>query len=33
MKRYRLPLSRVFPATHPRKGEHTFFREKREGGL
>lgn len=28
MKRYRLPLSREFPASHPRKGEHTFFREK-----
>lgn len=28
MKRYRIPLSRVFPATHPKKGEHTFFREK-----
>ncbi|NDV81311.1 hypothetical protein [Bacteroides sp. 51] len=28
MKRYRLPLSRVFPATHPKKGERTFFREK-----
>jgi len=28
IKRYRLPLSRVFPVTHPKKGERTYFREK-----
>lgn len=28
MKRYRLPLSPVFPATHPRKGQPTNFHEK-----
>lgn len=28
MKRYRLPLSRVFPAAHPREGEETNFFNK-----
>ena len=28
IKRYRLSVSRIFPATHPRKGEPTNFREK-----
>lgn len=28
IKIYRMPLSRVFPATHPRKGEDTNFRTK-----
>jgi len=28
MKTHRKPLSRYFPATHPRKGEPTFFVEK-----
>lgn len=28
IKIYRMPLSRVFPATHPRKGEETYFEEK-----
>lgn len=28
MKTYYLTLSQTFPATHPRKGEHTYFREK-----
>lgn len=28
IKRYRLSVSRTFPATHPKKGEPTYFREK-----
>jgi hypothetical protein len=28
IKIYRMPLSRVFPATHPRAGKRTFFFEK-----
>ena len=30
IKRYRLGVSKTFPATHPRKGEETFFVEKIE---
>lgn len=30
MKTYYLTLSQTFPATHPRKGEHTYFKEKFE---
>lgn len=30
IKRYRLPVGKTFPATHPRKGEETFFVEKIE---
>ena len=28
IKTYRIPISRVFPAKHPRAGEETFFRDK-----
>lgn len=28
IKRYRLGVSRIFPTTHPRKGEQTYFVEK-----
>lgn len=28
IKRYRLGVSKIFPATHPRRGEETFFVEK-----
>jgi hypothetical protein len=28
IKIYRMPLSRIFPATHPRRGEETEFAEK-----
>lgn len=28
IKRYRMPISRTFPATHPRKGEETYFHYK-----
>lgn len=30
MKTYYLTLSKVFPATHPRKGEQTYFKEQFE---
>lgn len=33
MKTYYLTLSQVFPSTHPRAGEYTFFRDKLHAAL
>ena len=33
IKTYRMPISRLFPATHPRAGEETKFKEKIETAL